>query len=370
MAFKEWFLRHLGTGLFSGCTLGGWLRVLRDNRFAVDPPYWPRAVGITSAAALNSAVAAWESLRFGRHVRAARVEPPIFILGIWRSGTTHLHNLLARDERFAFPNQYQTTYPLTFLSTERLSAGFVNRFVPSKRPQDNVAMGMREPQEDEFALTPLTGRSAVMAWPFPRNAEYYDRYLTLRRLSPRERDEWKAGVLLFVKKLSYKYSRPLVLKSPGHTGRIRTLLELFPDARFVHIQRNPYDVFQSMQHLFRSILPWLALQRPPDDWMQEKVFEQYTEIYDAFFEDRSLIPKGQFCELRFEDLETDAMGELRRVYESLNLPDFSIAEPVLRRYLDSLTGYRKNKFVELLPELRERVARGWRRSFDEWGYSM
>ena len=97
-------------------------------------------------------------------------EPPLFILGIWRSGTTHLHNLLARDARLAAPTSYEMLFPHTFLTTMGFNASFVDWMIPDKRVQDNVKMGMHEPQEDEFALNCLTQISPLLGWAFPRRA--------------------------------------------------------------------------------------------------------------------------------------------------------------------------------------------------------
>jgi omega-hydroxy-beta-dihydromenaquinone-9 sulfotransferase len=93
-----------------------------------------------------------------------------------------------------------------------------------------VALGVGEPQEDEFTLCSLTGRAWPMAWAFPRRADHYGRYLTMRETSASEAAEWKSALAGLVRKLSFKYGKPLVLKSPGHTCRIRLLLELFPEA--------------------------------------------------------------------------------------------------------------------------------------------
>src|SRR5437870_3032120 len=102
-------------GSLCGATLADWLRLLADNRFVVDPPYWLRAGATTWGAVQNSFFAWWERLRYEKAIRATRPEPPLFILGIWRSGTTHLHNLLAHDQRLAFPSTFEVLYPHTFL---------------------------------------------------------------------------------------------------------------------------------------------------------------------------------------------------------------------------------------------------------------
>jgi hypothetical protein len=233
-----------------------------------------------------------------------------------------------------------------------------------------MRLGVQEPQEDEWAFCSLTGQTFLLSLSFPRRAAHYDRYLTLREVTEDERAEWKSALLGLVRKLSFKYGRPLVMKSPGHTCRIRLLLELFPDAKFVHLHRNPYDVFQSSLHTVRKVAPWSALQRPNHNDLEDRTTRLYKEAYDVFFEERGRIPKGRFHELGFEELEKDPVGQLRKLYERLDLPDFERVEPVLREYLRSISGYKKNAFPELSAEVKERVAREWRRCFEEWGYPV
>jgi hypothetical protein len=317
----------------------------------------------------NLGVIWWEERFYRARVERARVDPPLFILGIWRSGTTHLHNLLAQDRRFAYPNNYEVYFPRTFLITEKRYSKIIGRFFPDKRPQDNMTIRIDEPQEDEFALCSLTSGCFATGWAFPRRREYYDRYLTLRDLDPSELAEWKATLRAFVQKLAYTHGRPLILKSPGHTCRIKVLLDLFPDARFVHIHRNPFDVFRSTEHMLRTVSRWWALQRPNFEDLEARILREYREVYDAHFEERPKIPPGRFHEIGFEALEADPIGQLRQLYEALALPEFGSVEPYLRRYMESVADYKKNKFFDLKPDLRDRIAREWHRSFQEWGYA-
>ena len=105
------------------------------------------------------------------------------------------------------------------------------------------------PNEDEFATCAASLMSPYMLWSFPRCQARYERYLTFRDVPDAEVARWKNTLLRFVKKLTLKQDRPLLLKSPPHTCRIKLLLELFPDARFLHIHRDPYTVFQSTKHM-------------------------------------------------------------------------------------------------------------------------
>ena len=371
MSWQELFATHVGPGALCGLTLGDWLRLLWDNRFAVDLPYWPRAAMVTGGSIQNSLFCAWERWRYGAAIRAAAPQPPLFILGIWRSGTTHLHNLLARDKRFAYPDFFEVFYPHTFLSTGWLNRGLLARFLPERRPQDNVRMAISEPQEDEFALNCLTQLSWVLLWTLPRRASRYEQYLTFHRASPEDIARWQAALKWFVQKLTYQHgSRPLVLKSPAHTGRVKLLLEVFPEARFVHIHRNPYDVFRSSLHSARSAIPWWTLQRPDLSGLEETTLAQYEELYDAYFADRSLIPAGRLHEIGYEDLVADPLATLRTSYDALRLPDFAVAEPAIREYLATIRDYERNRFATLASPWKEEVARRWRRCFDEWGYAV
>lgn len=367
MSWRNAFVEHLGPGGFSGARLGDWLRVLGENRFGVDVPYWPRAALITGNSVFNSLVARWEELRYGAAVRGAEIQPPVFVLGVWRSGTTHLHNLLARDARFAFPNTYEVLYPHTFLTTQATGGRFMQWMMPASRPQDNVRTGTGEPQEDEFALAACGLSFMLGSIIFPRGSHLYQRYLTLEDATAEERKRWQAALVTFLRKLSFKYNRPLVLKSPAHTGRLDVLLELFPAAKFVLIHRDPYEVFQSTMHTWQKVKSFWGLQR--GDVEEEGVLTDYVQICDAFFAERHRIANGNYCEVRFTDLERDPLGQLRRVYEELDLPEFARAEPAVREYVDSLTGYQRNSFAELSGPTRERVWQAWQRTFEEWGYA-
>ena len=363
-------LRHFGPGLLGGITVGDWLKLLRDNHYAVAPSRLPRAIAITLHGLQNSIVRCYENWRYSPMLHDVAIPPPLFLLGHWRQGTTHLHNLMTVDERFAFVNMYQSLFPHTFLSTEAMASRLMDPFLPKRRPMDNVEWSMQSPQEEEFALCVASCESPYMGWVFPQRQEHYEKYLTLRDVSEGELARWRATFLLFLQKLTWKHGRPLVLKSPPHTCRIRLLLEMFPQAKFVHIHRNPYAVFVSSRWTFQVNCDTNRLQRARPHHLDEWVLRQYRQMYEVYFGERKLIPGGNLVEIRFEDLEKDARGQLRRIYEALSLTGFGVVEPALRRYLDSIAGYQKNRFTELSPNLRNRIAHEWRPSFEAWGYPV
>jgi omega-hydroxy-beta-dihydromenaquinone-9 sulfotransferase len=364
----RWSLSH---NYLSGITADAWWRLLRENGFAVDAAYWHRAAFVTLVSLLNSHYRRTEERRYRDDIERVEIsEPPLFILGHWRSGTTLLHYLLARDtDQFAFANTYQVVNPHTFLSTEEVNSRRFAGLVPKTRPMDDMQLGFDTPQEDEFAPLLMTLHSLYLGITFPRREDYYARYLTFERVPKEEVKRWKAALMWFAKKLTLKYGRRLLFKSPPHTARIRLLLEIFPDARFVHIHRNPYHVFQSQRHYFDTATWYTYLQRPNLQQIDEGILRRYTTLYDAFFAQQEMVPAERYCEVRFEDLEANPMAEIARVYEVLGLPGFDLSAAKLQSYVESLAGYRKNNHAPLDEVARRAVAERWERSFRIWNYA-
>jgi omega-hydroxy-beta-dihydromenaquinone-9 sulfotransferase len=351
----RWSVTH---NYLAGITARSWWQLLRDNQFRIDPAYSHRAAFITLTSLMNSRDKAKEDRQFSAALEKVRIcHPPLFILGHWRSGTTLLQYLLAQDtEQFAFPNTYQVVNPQTFLSAEDRNKRRFARLVPSKRPMDNMALSFDTPQEDEFAPCLTSLRSPYLGISFPRRENHYLRYLTFDSVPEAEVEQWRRAFVSFL------------LKSPPHTARIRILLTLFPGARFIHVHRDPLRVFQSTQHYFDTAMWYTYLQRPDPERLEAGILHRYNLVYDAFFRDQKQIPASHFCEVAFEDLERDPVGQVRFVYERLNLPGFAAFQAKLKRYVASLEGYQKNQFSDLKDGERRRISRLWQRSFDEWKY--
>jgi hypothetical protein len=363
-ALAQWFASPL-----QGITFRDWCRLVFDSRQQFHPEYYPRILWTGLSSLLNSAQARIEERRFGDQVRETRVERPLFILGPYRSGTTHLHNLLATDPRFGFCNYYQATFPHTYLTTEAMGSRLAAFFAMRRRPYDDVALGLGEPAEDELALCALTFLSYHMCWHFPSAADYYRRYITFDDVDPEIRERWKTGFDRMARKLAFKYKRPLVFKSPCHTARVALLLELYPDARFVHIHRDPFEVFQSTRKMEINIGPLFQFERRDLDEIDEHILWRYRLTYDAYLDQRERIPEENLIEISYTDLVEDTIGTLRRIYDGLDLPDFETVRPTIERYLSSLEGYRVNRYTALDDDVARRIANEWGRFFDEWGYS-
>ncbi len=353
-----------------GITEADWIELVMENGFALESRYWRRYAHLTMLAAFNSTWRRQDEDRFGEAVRRTEIPPPLFILGHWRSGTSLLQRLLAVDSRYAYPTSFEVVNPHTFLIREDRLSERLSRLPDRKRPMDEMILGFNSPGEDEMAVSLMSLRSPELGLSFPRRQEHYDRYLTFEGVPEADVARFRGAFLHFLRKLVYRYRRPLILKSPEHTGRLRLLLTWFPQARFVHIIRNPYVVYQSMVHLYDKTLPGRVLQTPPPGSTEAGILRRYRLMYDAYLEQRSEVPAGQLCEVRFEDLERDKAGQVERVYRELNLPRFEAVKPRLAEFVGSLGGYRRNRYEDLPETVREKIADAWGRSFQAWDYAV
>jgi hypothetical protein len=361
--------REWSPHLWQGCDLFAWLRLLRRNRCAIGLRYLHVAAVATGVSAVHTALRYLQEARFGARIARTPIRhDPLFILGHWRSGTTLLHELLVRDDRHAYPTTLCCLEPNHFLLTEGLVKRFLGFMVPDHRPMDNMPAGWDRPQEDEFALCMMGQPSPYLSIAFPNHGPIDTDYFDLDALPRRQREAWKRAFLGFLRRLTVRDPRRLVLKSPPHTCRIPVLLELFPDARFVHIRRNPYVLFPSTIRLWKTLYRTHGLQAPTFAGLDDYVFDTFRHFAERLDATRSLVPANRFHELSYEDLVRDPLGQLEELYRRLELGGFEEARPRVATYLGQQKGYETNRY-ELTPEQRDEVTRRWGDIIRRWGYS-
>jgi hypothetical protein len=333
-----------------------WLGRLADARFRVGWKYLPRLTAILIFSSVNTVLSLPERLLAPLLLRRRPVPDPVFIVGMHRSGTTHLHNLLALDDRFCTPRAYHILNAAGFLSGSWLVAPLMAAFLPWRRPMDGVRFHIVAPQEDEFVLAGVSRLSPYWALSFPRRWAAYSRFIFPGDFSPEERAAWKRHLLLFLRKLSFWSGKRPLLKNPYNTARAGLLHEMFPGARFIHVHRHPYDVYRSNMHLAREGHVVYQLQDPdPCDCYQTRFLEDYRDMEEAFRRESEKLPECQVAEVAFEDLERDPIRELERVYARLGLEFTPRFRARLEHYLATLADYQKNRFPPLPDEVRQAV---------------
>ncbi|MBI4963722.1 MAG: sulfotransferase [Desulfomonile tiedjei] len=361
--------KRVGPQIIQGMTLRNVLEVLARHDFQIDASCLGRLAHLLALGIFNSVYGGCETFFNAREISKVQIEhPPLFVLGHWRSGTTHLHNLLSHDPNFAFPTAYQALFPNHFIFSQ-VGGPLFDRLAPRKRPMDNMAFSSLVPHEDEFALVAHSTISPYMRFIFPvTGADGYSKFDPCE-LPPEALERWKKSFTMFLKKVTLSEGKRIVLKSPPHMARLRTLLELFPKAQFIHIVRDPYMVYLSTRKLWADSLAFAWLQAPSPEQLDETILSSYCELFTLFHRDRSLIPDGALHEMKFEDLEADPMGTLKKLYERFDLGGFDQFEARVCPYLEKIKKYEKNHYS--LDEVsRRKVALRWRSTFDRYGYPV
>src|SRR5262249_42172425 len=154
---------------------------------------------------------------------------------------------------------------------------------------------------------------------FPNRPPQDQAALDLDNLPLRVRRRWKQAFLRLLQQITFRDPRRLILKSPTHSCRIRHLLELFPEACFVHIVRDPYVVFPSTVNLWKTLYETHGLQKPRFAGLEEHVYHTFTHLYAKLDEGKKLVAQRRFYEMRYENLVRDPVAEMRALYEHFGL---------------------------------------------------
>ena len=305
----------------------------------------------------------------GKHIEKA----PIFIIGHWRSGTTHLHNILCQDPQMAYVTTFQSVFPDTLFNKAGrfIFEGFARILIPGTRKGDNVLLGTGLPQEEEFAIGDKTAISFYYFWMFPRSLKkFYDQFVRFVNVKDSEISSWKNDYKLLINKALKNTQRERFLsKNPPNTGRIAVLLEMFPEAKFIYIHRNPVEVFLSTHNFIKKMLPHLQLQSVDSEKLEKSIFELYKDIMHDYLEQSPKIPKGQLVEVSFEELEKNPKLCIQNLYRTLNLDGYDQCESYFDAYLDSKKSYQKNTH-RITADLIDKIRLEWGFAMKHWSYDV
>lgn len=353
-----------------GMLMSDWLRLLARNGFRVHPARWGLVATVSFATVINSVMRVVQTVVYGKKVAGTAIaQPPIFIIGHWRSGTTYLHELLVQDERYAYPTTYECFAPNHFLVSRRMLPWLIHLLLPKQRPMDNMLTGAYYPQEDEFALGNLGCPTPYWRMVFPNEPPCYMELLDMQGVAPELLARWKRDMDWFVRAMTFYKQKPLILKSPPHTGRVGLLAEMFPQARFIHITRNPETLFASTRRLWPTLDLAQGLQIPRNEHLDEYIFEAFERMYRGFEAQRVHLPPNQIIDVRYEDLVADPIAQVERIYGQLEIGGLEIVRERLLAFIGQRKDYQPNRHEELEPEIRAAIRRRWAGYIDKYGYA-
>lgn len=266
----------------------------------------------------------------------APITRPIFVLGLPRTGTSILHELLAQDPASRLPMSWETMYPdppperATFDTDPRIAAvdkhlAGVDRLIPDFKSMH--PMGALLPQECvaitafDFAslLFHTTTRlpsyqawldDADLTWVYRQHRRWLQ-YL-----------QWKAP------------ANQWVLKSPGHLWALDALLAVYPDARIVQTHRDPLKVIASLVSLICTLR-----SLGTDDIDPKEIGADWTARLARGLEhtidvrDRLQLPASQVFDVQLPEFLRDEIGTVRRIYEHFGMTLSADAEARMRSFL-------------------------------------
>jgi hypothetical protein len=354
--------------IWTGCDLFALLRILKENRFQVSPSCWLECGIDLALASIGLGFRLANSVFRSRRIQKTKLATdPIIIIGHWRTGTTLLHELLSLDPRHAYPTTFQCFLPTHFPFSERLLKGWSQFALPATRPFDSMSMSWDLPQEDEFALLNMGVRSPYATIAFPNRPPQNQGYLTLDGLSDTEIQHWKSGLTRFLKQVVYKNPGRLVIKSPTHTFRLPTLIEMFPNARLINVVRNPVHVYLSTLRLWKTFYATNGYQKPHFKGLEEYVLTTFSRMHERLEATRHLVPSSRLIDLRFEELVADIPGQMETLYEQLDLGDFGPARDAIDEYVAQRADFERRDY-EPTEEVKRLVLERWRPYFERYGY--
>lgn len=355
------------SNLMAFAPLDRWMVELARARFAVGVFYLPRLLFTLIASGLTTLVTLPERVLAPRLLNH-EVPSPVFIVGMHRSGTTHLHNLMALDPQFRSPRNFEVLNPHGFL-TGWLTTAAMAPLLMWRRPMDSVQMTVLSTQEEEFALAAMGGESPYWMFCFPRRTGELQKYWWTERFDSGELARWQRHYIRFLRKLTWRCRRRPLLKNPVNTCRVSMLREMFPTAQFVYIVRHPYNVYRSNLHFAEHGFAVFQLQDAhPEDNYAGRFLDQYRHATDACEHDLHALPFGTTARVRFEELERNPRHCIQQIYERLGLEFSPEYRAALDDYLNRNAGYHKNRFGKLPPAEAAKVDAAMGPYLIEWGY--
>ena len=264
-----------------------------------------------------------------------QVREPVFIIGNPRSGTTFLQRLLAEDtHNFTSMKTWEMLLAPSITMRNALNVlAIVDRHIgkPLRKPllrwqqqwqKVNVVhkIALRAPEEDEYLLLHLW--STLKVWTFTAMLEEAGRYTYFDAQIPQRE---KRNIQHFYKGCLQRHlhahgtsDKHYLAKNPSYSPMIETLLELFPNAKFIYLARNPLEMIPSYISLTEE--EWRILGDPPEPYMcREWVVEMAKHWYTYPLQRLPELPKDQYTVVNFHRMVNQAEQVVSEIYERLNL---------------------------------------------------
>ncbi len=308
------------------------LRLLRREPPASRPRvrYLAFLVGMPAIAAFHAVCFALDPILFPS-LRRTRVVAPTFCIGHARSGTTYLHRLMAADPQFSYPLMYELFFPsllqkrllrlllgLDALTGKRLRRRLdeieERRFAPT---DDMHKTGFFVPEEDDGFLTwSLCSGFWIIMFPFMGELDFYHVDQWPERKRRRAMGFYKECVR---RQIALNGGGTHLSKNPTFCGRVESLIETFPDARFIVPVRNPEETIPSLLKLLKN--EW-DLRGRNEQLIAKSLRVLADQSFDSYRRPLEVLarhPEVRSAVVDYRELVGRPEATMRRIYGELGL---------------------------------------------------
>jgi hypothetical protein len=364
---KTWLIVHEEP--LAAYSLPNMFKVLWHNKFRIHVKYIPRFLYAIVLSIITTPLRITQKIRFHGKIKKIKIkDDPIFIIGHYRTGTTYLMTLMAHDKSKGYVSNIEGYTPLFYLAFPKFTRWLIESSLPDVRPMDNVVMGADEPTEEEYTIGTFTPYGYYTGFIFPRNFDLYSKFLTFKGM-PKHRQKWKRAYHYMVQFLTLGHKgKQLFLKNPTTSYRIPDILEMYPNAKFIHTYRNPYKVYSSTIKFFDEVFAIYTLQTWDKEKMKQDILDNYKLLYEKLDDDLHLIPKDQIVHSKYEDFIKDPVKSLKDIYKKLNIRGWDQAKKDIIDYAESQKREYKPNVHITDDDVIRRVNKYWEKMREDYGY--
>ena len=277
-----------------------------------------------------------EIIIYERKIRKLPLDKIIFVIGHWRSGTTHLQHLLSLNENHTTSSVYQFLFADNFILTEKWlkpPLNFLCRIFKIPYSFQRMPLDLNLPGELESAMCGFCSLHSY-AWGhiFPKNCMYWmNKYL----FDPKKNDleNWLDDYEFLIKKFSYASGgKIMIVKSPGDTARILALSQRFPNSKFIHISRNKKEVITSTSYFWEVIQKEISFQKINQEEINQIIDSTYEDLIKKFNDQKHKV-HNRLIEIEFEKLIKNPIEEISKIYSiyDLGTPDIQNIERLIHK---------------------------------------
>jgi len=360
----------------TGISLIHWIKLILRNG-GIDLKYLPKALYVSAQSIKNTPLIVKERVEFDKEVEKVQIQDsPVFIIGHCRSGTSYLHHLIGQDPNWGYITKAQVLVggSEVFLGSAQKVENWASRVYPTPRKTDSLVLHADDPAEEEIALVNSSLSSFYEGFYFPKKIKSIFQKCVLFQGDESEKIAWKNDYKRMLSRIHLSVGgKRLLIKNPLNGGRIKLLLDLFPDAKFIHIFRNPYDVYASTVKLYQIIVPEWTFQTIDEAEMKENLLFFYQELMNRYFLDKNLIPPENLVEIKYENFIGNEIETLSQIYQQFNLPGFAEAKPRFAHFIEEETKRHKeykerdNRSKKKLDqETMVKLEKAWKPIIDKW----